>query len=139
MEPVSQGFDVGGQRAILARPLLDLRGWGLMPGDTVRYYARAVDNSPASQVSISKEYLLRMPDAADLRREAEDAFEEVAERLTELAAEAERQSTENREQALESARQRGTEQGTSEEEAFREREELEAALTEQGEMNAVVD
>ena len=68
MEPVSQGFDVGGQRAILARPLLDLRGWGLMPGDTVRYYARAVDNSPASQVSISEEYLLRMPDAADLRR-----------------------------------------------------------------------
>ncbi len=139
MEPVAQGFDVGGQRAILARPLLDLRGWGLMPGDTVRYYARAVDNSPASQVSISEEYSLSMPDAADLRREAEDAFEEVAERLTELAAEAERQSTENREQALESARQRGTEQGTSEEEAFREREELEAALTEQGEMNAVVD
>ncbi len=139
MEPVSQGFDVGGQRAILARPLLDLRGWGLMPGDTVRYYARAVDSSPVSQVSTSQEYFLSMPDAADLRREAEDAFQEVAERLTELAAEAERQSTENREQALESVRQRGTEQGASEEEAFQEREELEAALTEQREMNAVVD
>lgn len=139
MEPISQGFNVDGQRAIRARPLLDLRSWGLMPGDTVRYYARAVDNSPLSQVSISEEYVLRMPDAAELRREAEDAFEEVAERLTELAAEAERQATENREQALESAMQRGTEQGANEQEAFREREELEAALTEQLEMNAVVD
>ncbi|MGB1841670.1 MAG: hypothetical protein ACPHWZ_11235 [Longimicrobiales bacterium] len=140
MEPVAQGFDAGGQRAIMARPLLDLRNWGLLPGDTVRYYARATDNSPAGQVTVSDEYVLRMPDAAELRREAEDAFEDVANRLEELAAEAERQATENREQALESAAQRGMEEGREEEEAqFQQREELEAALDEQRQMNAAVD
>ncbi|MGY8779560.1 MAG: hypothetical protein ACKVIN_15755, partial [Longimicrobiales bacterium] len=57
MEPVEQGFQIGGQRAILARPLLDLTRWGLLPGDTVRYFARATDNSPAAQVSVSPEYI----------------------------------------------------------------------------------
>lgn len=140
MPEVAQGFDAGGQRAILARPLLDLRSWGLMPGDTVRYFARATDNSPAGQQGVSDEYVLRMPDAAEIRREAEDAFEDVANRLEELAAEAERQATENREQALESAAQRGAQNGESEESAdFREREELAAALEEQKEMSAAVD
>ncbi len=141
MEPIAQGFDAGGQRAILARPLLDLRAWGLLPGDTIRYFARAVDNSPAAQVSVSEEYVLRMPEAAELRREAEDAFEDVADRLEELAAEADRQATENREQALESATPRGLEEaGQSEDEAdFQQREELEAALAEQEQMNAAVD
>jgi len=139
MEPVAQGFDAGGQRAILARPLLDLRSWGLLPGDTVRYHARATDNSPAGQVTVSDEYVLRMPDAAELRREAEDAFEDVADRLEELAADAERQATENREQALESATPRGQEEGQEEEAQFQQREELEAALEEQRQMNAAVD
>lgn len=140
MEPVSQGFDAGGQRAILARPLLDLRTWGLLPGDTVRYYARAIDNSPAGQIAVSEEFVLRMPEAAELRREAEDAFEDVAQRLEELAAEAERQATENREQALEGAAERGEDEGREDEEAeFRQREELEAALEEQRQMNAAVD
>lgn len=141
MEPIAQGFNPGGQRAVLARPLLDLRSWGLLPGDTVRYFARAIDNSPRSQVSVSEEYVLRMPEAAELRREAEDAFEEVSDRLEELAAEAERQATENREQALESATPRGTpEPGETEEQAeFEQREELERALANQEQMSAEVD
>ena len=141
LEPVAQGLNAGGQRAILARPLLDLRSWGLLPGDTVRYYARAIDNSPAAQVGVSEEYVLRMPEAAEMRREAEDAFEEVADRLEELAAEADRQATENREQALESATPRGLEEeGQNDEDAqFQEREELEAALEEQRQMSAAVD
>ena len=60
-------------------------GPGLLPGDTVRYFARAIDNSPGAQVSVTPEYVLRMPEAAELRREAEEAFETVAERLEELA------------------------------------------------------
>lgn len=139
-EPVEQGFDIGGQRAILARPLLDLRTWGLLPGDTVRYFARAVDNGPGAQTSVSEEYVLRMPEAAELRREAEDAFESVADRLQELADEAERQATENRDQAMESATRRGEEQGTEQAQAdFEEREELARSLEEQAAMSADVD
>lgn len=139
-EPVAQGFDVGGQRAVLARPLLDLRSWGLLPGDTVHYYARATDNSPAAQVTISEEYVLRMPQAAEMRREAEDAFEGVAERLEELAAEADRQATENRDRALESATQRGTDRPTEQQQAdFEAREELARSLEEQAAMSADVD
>lgn len=139
-EPVVQGFDVGGQRAILARPLLDLRPWGLLPGDTVRYHARAIDNSPAEQVSVSEEYVLRMPEAAEMRREAEDAFEGVADRLEELAAEADRQAIENRERAMEDAARRGAEQPTDQQQAdFEAREELARSLEEQATMSADVD
>lgn len=138
MEPVSQGFDVGGQRAILARPLLDLQRWGLLPGDTVRYFARAIDNGPTGQVSTSPEYVLRLPEAAELRREAEEALEGVAERLEELAAEAQREAEENRDQSLESQTPRGTPQ-EGEEQAFEQREEMEAALEEQEQMSAEID
>ncbi len=40
---------------------------GLLPGDTLRYWAEAVDNSPARQVGRSREYLLRIPTRAELR------------------------------------------------------------------------
>jgi len=141
-EPVAQGFDVGGQRAVLARPLLDLRSWGLLPGDTVRYFARATDNSPASQTSVSEEYVLRMPEAAELRREAEDALEGVAEKLEELAAEAARQAEENRDQALEAAAERQEEQaaaGEQDQADFEEMEELQRALDGQEELSVEVD
>jgi hypothetical protein len=141
-EPIAQGFDVGGQRAVLARPLLDLRTWGLLPGDTVRYFARATDNSPASQTSVSEEYVLRMPEAAELRREAEDALEGVAEKLEELAAEAARQAEENRDQALEAAAERQEEQagaGEQEQADFEEKEELQRALDNQEELSVEVD
>jgi hypothetical protein len=141
MEPVSQGFQVGGQRAIFARPVLDLTRWGLLPGDTVRYYARAIDNNPAAQSAVSAEYVLRMPEAAQLRRAAEEAFEGVAEKLEELAAEAERQAMANRDQALEAQsqadQQEASEAGSAED--FEEREELQRSLEDQQAMSAEVD
>jgi hypothetical protein len=141
MDPVIQGFDIGGQRAILARPLLDLARWGLLPGDTVRYFARVTDNSPTAQVTTTPEYVLRLPEAAELRREAEEALEGVAEKLADLAAEAERQAEENRDKALEAATERSDSEGTQEEAAadFEQREELQAALEEQMQMSAEVD
>jgi hypothetical protein len=140
-EPAVQGFDVGGQRAVLARPLLDLRTWGLLPGDTVRYFARAVDNGPAGQTTSSSEYALRMPKAAELRREAENAFEGAAERLRELAEAAQSEATENRDRALESATQReASESGESQQQAdFEQREDLQRALENQTQMSAQVD
>jgi hypothetical protein len=91
-EPVVQGLDLGGTRAALARPVLDVSSWDLLPGDTVRYFARVVDTHPSAQVGVSPEYALRMPVAAELRREAEATIENVAERLEAMRAEAERQA-----------------------------------------------
>jgi hypothetical protein len=140
LEPLRQGLDLGGTRAALARPLLDLTTWGLLPGDTVRYYATTVDNAPVGQVGRSREYVLRMPAAAELRREAESALEGAAERLEELASEAARQAEENRDQALESAAQPSNDEPRSRDaDEFEEREELRAALEEQAGLTTEVD
>jgi hypothetical protein len=138
-EPIIQGLDLGGTRAALARPLLDLTSWGLLPGDTVRYYARAIDNAPSGQAASTREYVLRMPAAAEMQRAAEQQLEDVAEKLAELAEEAARRAEENRDQALENAVQpdtRGQEDGQPD---FEQREELEAALENQEEMSAAAD
>ena len=143
LEPEEQGVDLGGSRAALARPMLDLRSWSLMPGDTVRYFARAVDNSPAGQTTTTREFVLRMPVAAELQRAAEEQLEGVAERLEELAAEAARQAEENRDLAREAAARLPNEEPRAGDEAaspdFEERQELERALENQDALNTEVD
>jgi hypothetical protein len=138
-EPVVQGLDLGGTRAALARPMLDLRSWGLLPGDTVRYFARAVDNGPGGQEAESPEYVLRMPAASEMRREAEQTLEGVADRLEELAEEAARQAEENRDRALEAASQNRDDAASDEQADFEEREELQRALESQSEVTNEVD
>ncbi|MSR36322.1 MAG: hypothetical protein EXR95_06725 [Gemmatimonadetes bacterium] len=88
--PVVKRTDLGGTRGALARPMLDVSGWGLLPGDTVRYYARAVDNAPGAGTAQTPEYALRMPGAAELRRGAQRELETMAGRLQELADRAQR-------------------------------------------------
>lgn len=139
-EPITQGLDLGGTRAALARPLLDLRSWRLLPGDTVRYYARAVDNSPSGQAASTREYVLRMPAAAEMQRAAGQQFEDVADRLEELAEEAARRAEENRDQALENAAEPDARGGREEGQPdFEQKEELQAALDDQEEMSATAD
>lgn len=138
-EPVVQGLDLGGTRVAQARPLLDLSDWGLLPGDTVRYYARAVDNSPDQKAAVSREYVLRMPAAPELRREAEQTLDRVAERMEELAAEAARQAQENRDQARETGGQQSSGANERNEGAFEDREELQRALTDQEGLAGEVD
>ena len=71
-------------RAVLAHEL-DLGRIGLEPGDTLRYRARAVDNSPGRQVARSREYLIRIPTASELRATQREATEAVGSRLDSLA------------------------------------------------------
>ncbi len=138
-EPVVQGLDLGGTRAALARPLLDLSAWGLLPGDRVRYFARAIDNSPAAQVATSREYALRMPLASELRREAEEHLDEMARRLEELAEEAGERAEETRDLEREAAAAEEAQRaGDTEELEFEEREELRQALEGQEELTAEV-
>jgi len=127
-EPVVYGVEMGGARAVLARPALDLSSWGLLPGDTVRYFARVVDNNPAGQTTVSPEYVLRMPDVEELRREAEATLESVADRLEELQAQAARQAEQNANRSVEAAQQQA---GDPSDVDYEQREALRRALDEQ--------
>jgi hypothetical protein len=138
-EPVVYGLELGGTRAVLARPALDLTSWGLLPGDTVRYFARVVDNNPAAQTTVSREYALRMPDVGELRREAEATLESVAERLEELRAQAARQAEANANRAIEATAQQTPRAGPPTDVDFDQREALRRALEEQAALLDQVD
>ncbi len=142
-EPIAQGIDLGGTRAALARPLLDLMTWGLLPGDTVRYFARAIDNSPVGQISTTREYVLFMPVASELQRAAQEQLEATAERLEELAAEAARQAKENRNLARQAAAQPEIEEARAGDKqdrlGFEERQDLQRALEDQEQLTDEVD
>jgi hypothetical protein len=138
-EPVVQGLDVGGVRAALARPALDLSRWELLPGDTVRYFARAIDNHPSAQVGVSHEYALRMPDVVELRREAEQTLASVAERLEELRAQVARQAEANADRAAQAAAQQSRQSAADAQAGFEQREALRRALEEQAALLAQVD
>jgi hypothetical protein len=144
-EPLVQGLDLGGTRAALARPLLDVSGWGLLPGDEVRYFAEAVDNAPRPGTTRSREFSLRMPDASELRRGAVEELGEVAEKLQELAGEAQRKAEETRDLQRKAAAARPEDadrpgapspQGAM---GFEEKEELRKALEGRRELTAEVD
>lgn len=144
-ERVVQGLDLGGARSALARPLLDLASWGLLPGDEVRYFARVLDNAPRAQEGVTPEYVLRLPRAAELRREAGERLDETARRLEELAAEAERRAGESRDLGRERAAERPAESGRpgqptpADPMGFEEREELREAVEGQQRLAGEVD
>lgn len=85
--------------------VLDARGRGFFPGDTLRYFVRAYDNAPTPHMGKSQEYALRLPsldevrdrnvtDARDLVESARDLAEKA--RAQEEATQAlERTSTES--------------------------------------------
>ena len=81
-------------RAILSYTL-DLNRRGLLPGDTVRYFAVAADNTPAGQTGRSREYVLRLPTMSEVRaaqRQASDAVSNRLDSLTEASKQLERQT-----------------------------------------------
>lgn len=145
LEPVVQSADLGGTRAALARPLLDVTAWGLLPGDRVHYFARAIDNAPDARTASSRVYELRMPGSAELRRAAQEELEDVSERLEELSDEARRQAEETRDleriagAQQEEATPRPRRRNERPEMAFEEREELRKAIEDQEELTDRVD
>ena len=67
-------------RAILTFTL-DLNHRGLLPGDTVRYFAKARDNTPRGQIGRSREFVLRLPTMSEVRAAQRKATESVASQL----------------------------------------------------------
>jgi hypothetical protein len=72
-------------RAILTHTL-DLNRRRLLPGDTVRYYAVAADNTPQRQSGRSREFVLRLPSMSEVRAAQRVASEDVHARLDSIAA-----------------------------------------------------
>lgn len=136
--PVTQRIDAGARPRVLVRPVMDVSGWELLPGDEVRYFVRVRDNAPSGQEARTPEHVLRVPDAQDLRREAGRELDEAARTLEALQAEAREAAEEAREarrRADAPARdaQGGDPAGTpdSGDVDFSQREELRGALEEQ--------
>jgi hypothetical protein len=72
-------------RAVLSAQV-SLQQLGLVPGDSLRYRARAVDNSPRSQTGWSREYVLRIQTLTELRAEQRRETSSLQSRLDSLAA-----------------------------------------------------
>lgn len=145
-EPTVQGVELGGARAVLVRPVLDLASWGLLPGDEVRYFARVRDNGLEGRWGRSREFALQVPRVADARRDAGDHLDSVARRMEDLASEAERQAQATRdlgrrvEGAAASRRGRETLPGApGETAAYGEREEARHALERQEALAAALE
>lgn len=72
-------------RAVLSAQV-NLQQLGLLPGDTLHYRARGVDNSPRAQVGWSREYVLRIQTLTELRAEQRRETSSLQSRLDSLAA-----------------------------------------------------
>ena len=74
---------------------LDLNRRGLLPGDTVRYFATAIDNAPRGNVGRSREFVLRLPTMSEVRaaqRRATDAVAGQLDSITSASRRVERQT-----------------------------------------------
>ncbi len=148
LEPVVSPMQVGGTRGALLRPVMDLSRWELLPGDTVRYFVRAVDNAPSPNVSETPEYVLRPPTPADLRREAQERLDDAARGVEELADRADEQAQEaqdlerqlnNRQEPERGPLRTPREQETQERMEFQEQEDIRGALEDQTALLNAID
>jgi hypothetical protein len=67
-------------RAILTFTL-DLNQRGLLPGDTVRYFATATDNAPRGHTGRSREFVLRLPTMSEVRAAQRQATSAISSQL----------------------------------------------------------
>jgi hypothetical protein len=144
LPPVSQAVDLGGSPAALARPLLDVSRWELVPGDRVQYYAQVRDIHPSGQSARTDTYTLRMPTAEELRRRAQGRIEDTASRLREMQDQADRAADEarNLERSAAAPDREGGERPQGDRgdaSSFQEREEVRQALAEQKQLSEAAD
>ena len=93
-------------RAILTFTL-DLNRRGLLPGDTVRYFATATDNTPSRQRGQSREYVIRLPTMSEVRAAQRQAVGAVTGRLDSLAGASRRLERQTEDLARERPRSEG--------------------------------
>ena len=99
--------DAHQDRAILTYTL-DLNRRGLLPGDTLRYFAIATDNTPGRQAGRSREYVIRLPTMSEVRAAQRSASDDIGNRLDSAAAESRRLERQTEDLARERPRSDGT-------------------------------
>lgn len=67
--------------------LLDLNGRGLLPGDTLRFFARAADRAPQPHVGMSREFAVRLRTLSELREAVRAGVDSLASRASDLSGE----------------------------------------------------
>lgn len=91
-------------RAILSFEF-DLNQRGLLPGDTIRYFARALDNAPRAGEARSREYVLRLPTLSEMRAATRQATEGLAAALDSVSGQSRMLERQTESLAQERARQ----------------------------------
>jgi hypothetical protein len=120
-------------RAILTHTL-DLNQRGLLPGDTVRYYAVASDNTPQRQRGRSREFVLRLPTMSEVRAAQRIASEDVSSQLDSIAAESRRLERQTEDLAKERPRAGSTGERSEESLSFEQAKRAEAVAQRQHEL-----
>ncbi len=69
----------------LIRGVIDARERKLLPGDTLSYFIRVVDNSPRRQATVSQTFRLHLPSMNELRQQTDDQASSLAKELEELS------------------------------------------------------
>lgn len=69
----------------LVRGVLDATSRGLLPGDTLHYFVRVTDNSPARQSAVSRTFTLRIPGMDEMRERAHAQAEDLVKDADALA------------------------------------------------------
>ena len=77
--------------------LLDATARGMLPGDTLHYFVRVVDNSPAAQAGVSRTLSLRIPGMEEIRERVRDEAETMAREASRLGQSARELETATRE------------------------------------------
>ncbi len=81
-------MDTGAASArLIVRPLLNARGHGLLPGDTIVYFARVRDAHPRHPWATSDTFRARLPTLVELRTLAADGAETLATETADALAE----------------------------------------------------
>ncbi len=117
-------------RAILTFNL-DLNRRGLLPGDTVRYSAVAVDNAPRAHRGRSQEYVLRLPTMSEVRAAQRQASEAVAGQLDSVLGAARRLERQTDDLARERPRAAGPGQRNDEALSYQEAQRAQGAAKSQ--------
>ena len=76
---------VAGADHVVQSLLLDLNGRGLLPGDTLRFFARALDRAPQPHVGVSREYRIRLRTMSELREAVRSGVDSLAGLAADLA------------------------------------------------------
>ena len=76
---------VAGADHVVQSLLLDINGRGLLPGDTLRLFARAVDRASVPHVGVSREYAIRLRTLEEVREAVRAGVDSLAASASDLA------------------------------------------------------